>query len=399
MKDVVIIGSGLIGAAMAVSLAKIGLNVAVVEASPPRANTSLEYDGRTSAIAQGSLRVLSALNIWQQLNEISPINDIRVCDNGGHFYVHYDHREAGNEPFGYIVENRLLRLALEQAVAQESAIEMIQPDAVKMIEDKSSYVSITLENGRMLNARLMLVADGKFSRTRDILNIAVRKLTYNQTAMVCTLSHSLPHNGVAVERFMPAGPFALLPMTHQRTNVVWAESDEMAAHMMTLSDDERLNELRMRVGSHLGDISLTGKTHSYPLILLHAQEYIRPRIALIGDAAHAIHPIAGQGANLGYRDVAAISEVIADRARLGLDWGAADALAQYQRWRRFDTITMTSATDTLNRLFSNSVRPIRMARDVGLGVVNQIKPVKRMLMQNAMGLTGDLPRMMRGEAA
>ncbi len=399
MKDVVIIGSGLIGASMAVSLAKIGLDVAVVEASPARANTQTSYDGRTSAVAQGSVRVLSALGIWQRLGDLSPINDIRVCDNGGRFYVHYDHREAGDEPFGYIVENRLVRMAQEEAMAAQSSIEMIQPDSVKSIEHEPSHVVITLESGRVLNARLMLVADGKFSGTRALLGIAVREMTYGQTAMVFTIEHSLAHHGVAVERFMPAGPFALLPMTHQRTNVVWAEPDDMAAHMMTLSDDERLQELRARVGGHLGEISIAGGTHSYPLKLLHAHDYIRPRIALIGDAAHAIHPIAGQGANLGYRDVAVMSEVIADAARVGLDWGAENVLAHYQQWRKLDTLMMTSATDGLNRLFSNSIRPIKIARDLGLGVVNRMAPAKRLLMQNAMGLTGDLPRMMKGQAA
>lgn len=399
MKDVVIIGSGLIGAAMAVSLAKIGLDVAVVEASPQHTTTHTNYDGRTSAVAQGSVRVLESLGVWQRIHERSPINDIRVCDNGGHFFVHYDHREAGNVPFGYIVENRLIRLALHDAVTEQPTIEMIQPDRVKTISPELYHVAITLESGRALNTRLMLVADGKFSPTRALLGIDVRELSYGQTAMVCTIAHSQPHHGVAVERFMPAGPFALLPMTYQRTNVVWAEPEAMAAHMMTLCEEDRLRELRQRIGDHLGDFSLSGGTHSYPLKLLHAQEYIRPRMALIGDAAHAIHPIAGQGANLGYRDVAVMSDVIADAARLGLDWGAANVLEHYQQWRKLDTLMMTSATDTLNRLFSNSIRPVKIARDVGLGVVNQIKPVKRMLMQNAMGLTGDLPRMMKGQAA
>jgi 2-octaprenyl-6-methoxyphenol hydroxylase len=395
MRDVIIIGSGLIGAAMAIALARAGLRVDLIDAAPTSSRLSTAYDGRTSAVALGSMRVLSHIGVWQRITDSEPIQDIRVCDEGGRFYVHYDHTKVGNEPFGHIVENRLLRQSLYEAVDEQKTITVHQPATVTSLESSASSVTVTLSNGESLQASLALVADGKFSKTRDMLGIDTNILTYGQTAIVCTIAHDLPHHGLAVEKFMPAGPFALLPMTNNRTNIVWSERDAMAARMLELDDSEFKIELRQRIGDHLGDFKLIGPRHSYPLILIHARRYTDKRVALIGDSAHGIHPIAGQGANLGFRDVAVLTELLLEQARLGLDLGSDDLLAHYQQWRRFDTLSMTSVTDALNRLFSNRILPLKLARDFGMGMVERLPNTKRFLMHHAMGLVGDLPSMMQ----
>ncbi len=395
MRDVIVIGSGLIGAAMAIALARLGLRVDVIDRAPTESRLQAHYDGRTSAVALGSMRVLSHIGVWQRVGDSQPIQDIRVCDEGGRFYVHYDHTKAGNEPFGHIVENRLLRQALYEAMDEQATITVHQPARVQTIEPDSGAVTATLDNGDALRASLVLVADGKYSQTRDMLGIDANVFEYGQTAIVCTIAHSKPHHGLAVEQFMPAGPFALLPMTGDRTNIVWTERNAMAARMLELDDAAFLEEVRRRVGDYLGKISLYGPRYSYPLTLVHARQYAAQRLALIGDAAHGIHPIAGQGANLGFRDVAVFTELLQQQARLGLDIGAADVLAHYQQWRRFDTLSMTSVTDALNRLFSNSNPVLRLARDAGLGMVEHMPTTKRFLMHHAMGLVGDLPAMMQ----
>lgn len=395
MRDVIIVGSGLIGASMAIALARTGLTVDLIDAAPTEARKSPSYDGRTSAVALGSMRVLNHIGVWQRITDSCPILDIHVCDEGGRFHVHYDHTKAGHEPFGHIVENRLLRHALYDAVDEQPGITLHQPATIADFETTSSHVKATLSNGTELAASLMLVADGKYSKTRDRLGIDTTTLRYGQTAIVCTIAHTEPHHGLAMEKFMPAGPFATLPMTGNRTNLVWTERDAMAKRMLELSDTEKLEEIGRRLGDHLGTISLVGPCFSYPLNLIHAREYTRDRIALIGDSAHGIHPIAGQGANLGFRDVAVLTELIVEQAKRGLDIGAPELLAHYARWRRFDTLSMTAVTDALNRLFSNRILPLRLARDIGLGIVNRLPKTKLFLMQDAMGLTGDLPAMMR----
>ena len=399
MSDVIVIGAGLIGSAMGTALAQAGLKVDLIDATPTEYRLSKSYDGRTCAIAQGSMHVLKAIGVWQKIDDACPILDIHVCDKGGRFSVHYDHKDAGNQPFGHIVENRLLREALYGVQDAEKNLTLYQPDTVVELNQQPAFVEAVLASGKKLKAQLVLVADGKFSKTRDLLGIKTKVFEYGQTAIVCTLKHSKPHHGLAVERFMPSGPFAMLPMTNDRTNLVWAESDEMAARMLELDEKEVIKEIQKRVGDHLGEIELTGPRYSYPLKLIHAERYTDHRVALIGDSAHAIHPIAGQGANLGYRDVAVMAELLTEHAKLGLDLGGADVLDHYQQWRRYDTVTMTAVTDALNRLFSNDLRPFKIARDLGLGVVDQIMPLKQFLMRDAMGMTGDLPAMMRDEAA
>jgi len=403
MVDSIIIGSGLVGSAMAVSLARAGLKVALIDAQDPKRNTQQAYDGRASALSLGSRRVLESIGVWERIVGKSPIYDIRACEGFSPLHVHYDHRAVGAEPFGHIIENNLVRTALYQAVREQTLIDWHAPAEAVSIERSETAVTVALSDGTMLQAPILLVADGKFSTTRKRVGIEARVVEYGQTAIVCTITHRRPHEGLALERFMAPGPFAVLPMTQDasglpRSNIVWTESHAMAARMLELKDEEFLAELRLRLGNYLGELGLSGPRHSYPLTLVLAERYTDARVALVGDAAHGIHPIAGQGVNLGYRDVAALAELMMDQARLGLDLGSATMLAHYERWRRFDATSTAMVMDGLNRLFSNRFSPLRLARNLGLGVVNEIAPLKRFLMMDAMGLTGDLPRMMK-EAA
>lgn len=395
---VLIIGGGLIGSAMALALANAGLGVTLIEAKLRRDQLSPTFDGRTSAIAAASVKVLESIGVWQTLDDMCAITDIRVCEHGGQHYVHYDHRKAGGEPFGYIIENRLLRAALWRAVDAKPRIRVIEPDSLAAYEADNTGVRATLASGQELRCELLLMADGKFSKSRTLAGIEPRITEYGQTAIVATIHHSKPHNGLALENFMPQGPFAVLPMTGNRSNIVWSESHAMAAHLLTLSDDELIAEIRKRMGDYLGDITQLGLRHSYPLMLIQAEAHIAPRVALIGDAGHGIHPIAGQGVNLGYRDVAVLAEMIIEQARLGLDIGADSLLKTYARRRKPDIGSMSAATDALNRLFSNHNPLLHHARDVGLGAVEQMPRLKGFFMRRAMGLGGDIPKMMRGEA-
>lgn len=394
---ILIIGGGLVGSAMALALAKAGLSVNLIEAKTRADQLAPAFDGRTSAIAAASVKVLESIGIWQTLDDTCPITDIRVCESGGKHYVHYDHREADGVPFGHIVENRLLREVLYDAVDAQENITVYEPDSLKSYEITSAGARATLSSGKTLTTSLILMADGKFSKSRALAGIEPRITEYGQTAIVASIAHSEPHNGLALENFMPAGPFAVLPMTGQRSNIVWSESHEMAAHMVDLPDDEFIQEIQKRAGDYLGDITLLGPRHKYPLMLIQAESQIAERVALIGDAGHGIHPIAGQGVNLGYRDVAVLAEMLVEHARLGLDLGDPALLTRYAKARKGDVGSMSMATDALNRLFSNANPALHIARDLGLGAVERMPRLKGFFMRHAMGMGGKPPKMMRGE--
>lgn len=396
--DTIIIGGGLVGMATAVALADAGLRVAIVERTPPPTQLQESFDGRVSAIALGSQKLFSQLGVWPHLApDAEPIHDIRVIDKNSPLFLHYDHREVGNEPFGWILENRHIRAGLFARAADLPRLELFSPATVVTSQTLPGHVEVTLADGRHLAAPLLIAADGKHSRLREQAGIKAHTLPYQQTAIVCTIAHSEPHHGLALERFLPIGPFAVLPMQHNRSSLVWTESHERAKLMLELPDDLFLREIERRVGGYLGALSLAGERFSYPLKLVHAESYIAPRLALVGDAAHGIHPIAGQGVNLGFRDVAALAEVLVEAKRLGLDMGAESTLQAYTRWRSFDALAMVATTDLLTRLFSNNIFPLVHARRLGLGLVGKLPPVKRFFMRHAMGMEGDLPRLMRGE--
>jgi 2-octaprenyl-6-methoxyphenol hydroxylase len=405
--DLLIVGSGIVGAACAIALADAGLSVVLLDAETAGERVSPTYDGRASAIAYGSRQALATLGIWPGLAaEAEPILDIRVSDGrtgqaAAPLFLHYDHRESGiGAPLGHIVENRVIRQALASRLTELPGVHVIAPGRLADVERKPACVEARLEDGRRIRARLLVAADGASSRLRRGAGIPVAELAYGQTGIVCTVAHALAHGGVAHEHFLPVGPFAMLPMTdyegRHRSSIVWTERRELVPALLRLDDVEFSAEIERRFGSSLGPLSVLGARWSYPLRLIHAARYAEHRLVLVGDAAHAIHPIAGQGLNLGLRDVAALAEVVADAYRLGLDIGSLAVLRDYQRWRRFDSMLLIAVTDGLNRLFSNDIGPLRLARDLGLAAVDRLPGVKRLFMRHAMGAAGPRPRLLRG---
>jgi 2-octaprenyl-6-methoxyphenol hydroxylase len=402
--DILVIGGGLVGLTLATAFGRAGLSVLVVDRETPVKAAADTFDGRGSAIAWGSSQVLRGIGVWSGLEaHAEAIREIRVSDGASLLFLHYDHRELGSQPLGYIVENRFIRRALYTAIAKTPAVTLLAPDNVTTLERLAMHVEARLQSGGVARARVAIAADGRTSPTRTAAGIGVTQWRYDQTGIVCSIAHERPHHGIAHERFLPAGPFAVLPLpdaedgTH-RASLVWTERADLAPAMMKLHDDQFAAEIALRFGDTLGAIRVAGPRWAYPLGLLQAETYIARRLALAGDAAHAIHPIAGQGLNLGLRDIAALAECIVDAHRLGLDIGAAHVLERYQRWRRFDNIALMAVTDGLNRLFSTDVAPVRLVRDIGLAIVNTLPPLKRFFMRDAMGMVGDLPRLTRGEA-
>ncbi|MGQ0664040.1 MAG: UbiH/UbiF/VisC/COQ6 family ubiquinone biosynthesis hydroxylase [Pseudomonadota bacterium] len=400
--DVVVIGGGLVGLTLAAALGQAGLLAVVVDREPAADAAADRFDGRASAIAWGSARALAAIGLWPRLAPCAQaIEDIRVSDGDSTLFLHYDHRDVGPDPLGYIVENRFIRRSLYARLAELPAVALVAPARVVSLA-RARAVEAVLADGGRVRARLAVACDGRLSPTRSQAGIAVTGWDYAQTGIVCSIRHAEPHRAIAHERFLAAGPFAVLPLPSEgevhRSSIVWTERAELAPSMLALPDAEFAEEIRWRFGDGLGAIAVAGPRWVYKLSLMQAHSYIAPRLALAGDSAHVIHPIAGQGLNLGLRDVAALAECIVDAWRLGLDIGDGEALERYQRWRRFDTIVLGAVTDSLNRLFSNDLAPLRLARDLGLALVEGLPPLKRLFMRHAMGTLGELPRLLRGEA-
>ena len=396
--ELIVVGGGLVGLTLAIACAEAGIEVAIIDREDPATMLAEPFDGRTTAIAHGSQQVLAGIGLWPLVAAAAePILEIRVADGGSPLFLHYDHHAVGDHPLGYIVENRVLRRALMTRAAQLATLRHLAPLAVERVEREASGATAYLADGSRLRGELVAACDGRGSPLRRAAGIKTLEWSYPQTSIVCTVQHEMPHRGVAVEHFLPAGPFAILPMTGNRSSIVWTERADLAPRLLALDAASFAVELGRRFGDFLGALEVVGPRFSYALSLLHAERYAAPRLALVGDAAHVIHPIAGQGLNLGIRDVAALAELVVDSRRLGLDIADAGALARYERWRRFDNLMLAAVTDALNRLFSNSVPPVKLARDVGLAVVDRLPPLKRFLMRHAMGVVGELPRLVRGE--
>ena len=363
------------------------------------------FDGRVSALAYASVRMLAALGVWQALApHAQPIREILVTDGkcgqaASPFSLHFDSQEVGTQALGHIAENRHIRAALHEAVARQANLELMAPATVKSLTVAAGSAVARLANGDEISAALVIAADGRESPLRSQMGVQIIGWSYPQTGIVATVEHEKPHNGVAYEHFLPSGPFAILPMTGNRSSLVWTEAKTKAPALLALDEAGFNDELARRFGSHLGKTKSAGPRWSYPLSFHLARDFVRPRFALAGDCAHGIHPIAGQGLNLGLKDAAALAEVLLDAGRLGRDIGALDTLKRYERWRRFDSFALAASTDALNRLFSNDIAPLRHLRDLGLGIVDSIGPARRFFMRHAGGDVGKLPRLMKGEAA
>ncbi|HVY87209.1 MAG TPA: UbiH/UbiF/VisC/COQ6 family ubiquinone biosynthesis hydroxylase [Caulobacterales bacterium] len=410
--EVLIGGGGLVGQTLALALDSAGVSVAVVDAAKPSETLAPHFDGRAFAIAFASYRMWRALGLAEALDPVAqPIREIMVTDGrpgggarkGGPslLHLHFDGAElsAGgdDEPLGLMLEARHLRLALDQAVRARPSIKVIAPMALTDFERDAAGVTAILADGRRLRANVLIGADGRRSFVRERCGIRTIGRDYKVTAIVATVTHERPHNGVAHEYFLPNGPFAILPLKGERANIVWAEPHAAADVLLKMNKRDFLAELERRFGSFLGALDLEGPRFGYPLTLQLAERMIDARVALAGDSAHGIHPIAGQGLNLGLKDVAALAECISDGLALGLDAGDVSILERYQRWRRFDNITMALGMEFFDRLFSNDIRPLRAVRDLGLAAVNAAGPARRFFMRYAGGAAGDLPKLLRGE--
>lgn len=403
--DILIVGGGLNGPALALALSQGGFSVTVVDARPAPARAEAGFDGRAYALAIASKRLLTMIGLWAGLaDKAQPILKIKASDGlagsgPAPFFLTFDADEIEEGPMGFLVEDRYLYAAFLAAMQADPNITLLSGETVVAQEVTAAGVQVTLASGRSLQARVLVGCDGRTSGTAERAGIRRSGWSYGQTALVTAVHHEKPHNGIAHQYFMPAGPLAILPLVGgHHSSIVWAETDATAAAIQALPDAEYLAALRPRFGSFLGEISLAGARFTYPLNLTLANGFVAPRLALVGDAAHGVHPIAGQGLNLGLRDVGALAQVLIEAARRGEDIGALDVLTRYQTWRRFDSTSLALGMDGVNRLFSNSNPLLRLARDAGLGLVNASPALRRGFMRQAAGLTGDLPKLLAGKA-
>ncbi len=394
--DVAVVGAGLVGGALACALARHGVRTIVIDRLDPRVMVAPAFDGRASAVALTSRHFLEAIGVWRHVAPgTQAMREIRISDNASPLFRHYDHADIGDQPLGYMAENRHLRVALAKEMTALPDLTVMSGVSVAGMTQTPDEVILETSGGPV-RAALTVTAEGRDSQLRKLAGINVTGWDYPQVGLVATIAHARSHDGIAHERFLPAGPFAILPLKGNRASLVWTERSDTATSYMAMDDAAFLREIEERVGGFLGALTLEGPRFSYPLGLQFAQQYTKGRLVLAGDAAHGIHPIAGQGVNLGWRDAAALTEIIVDAMRLGLDIANVDSLARYERWRRADNLLMAGMTDALNRLFSNDVAPVRLARDVGLATVNKLTPLKKLFMRHAMGAVGDVPRLMRG---
>ena len=409
--DVIIAGAGMAGASLALELAHGGLRTALIDPQPFAAQVAPTFDGRASAIAYSSFRAWETIGVGAELEPLSQrIEQIVVTDGpspgassrkAAPVFLRFDSDEiaarAGGEPLGYMLENRHIRAALAEAVGQADIAQMA-PARVESVAFEPAKTRVRLADGRELTAPLVVGAEGRGSIVRREAGIGAIGWPYPQKGVVATVRLGRPHNGVAYEHFLPAGPFAILPLTDDRASLVWTERSAPADALRDARPEVFRSLLQRRFGEFVGRVEVEGPTFVYPLALQLAERLTATRTALVGDAAHGIHPIAGQGLNLGLKDAAALAEVLVDAARLGEDLGSDSVLNRYAAWRRFDNVTLAAATDLFNRLFSNDHSAIRLARGAGLAVVNRIGPARRFFMQEAGGAVGDLPRLLKGEA-
>ena len=399
--DVIVIGGGLNGATLAIALAQSGFSVTVLDAQPQATATAPAFDGRASAIAAASRRLFAAIGVWPHLAPYAQeIRDIVVTDGDlkrgpGPFFLRFDHGDGAADPLGHMAENRHIRMALFARLSELPAIDYRGGVRASSLERTDGAAIVTLQSGARLRGRVAVACDGRRSAIAQAAGVRYVGWDYGQSGLVCSVAHEAPHGGVAHEYFLPAGPFAILPLKENRSSLVWTEKPAFAAAAMRMGDEAFLSEVRRRFGDFLGPVTLAGPRFSWPLEFSLADEYALPRLAILGDAAHGVHPIAGQGFNLGLRDVAALTEVLEDAALRGEDIGALDVLRRYGRMRRFDNTAMALGFDAINRIFSNDSGPLRALRGLALAAADRLDPLRRRLTQAAAGDEGALPRLMR----
>lgn len=400
--SIVIGGGAFAGLALALALRQgLGPEIPVIVADPAL-STRPSRDPRTTAIVAACRRLFEAIGAWDDVRgEAQPILDMVVTDSKLEdatrpMFLNFAGDVAPGEPFAHMVENRRLIDAL--VVRAEAEGIDLRATTVASYDARAEGIDVTLGDGSVIAASLLVAADGAKSKLRERAGIATHGWEYDQSGIVVTVGHERDHEGRAEEHFLPAGPFAILPLSGKRSSLVWTERRAEAARIIALSDEEFHGELERRFGLHLGEVKALDKPRAFPLSYFVARSFIAERLALVGDSAHVIHPIAGQGLNMGLKDVAALAEVVVDAARLGMDLGGADVLERYQRWRRFDTMAMGVATNSLNFLFSNESTLLRTVRDIGLGLVDRAPPLKNLFIRQAAGLTGEVPRLLKGEA-
>jgi len=400
--DVAIVGGGLNGPALALALARAGMTVTVIDAEPPRARAAADFDGRAYALAIAARRLLAAIGVWDRLaGNTEPILHVETRDgvaSGGlpRFGLDFDAAEIEEGPMGFMVEDRHLHAAFLDAMAAEPRIRFFPGRLVTAQESGAAAITVTLDDGRRVRARMLAGCDGRRSGTAARAGITRTGWGYGQTALVCALTLERSHGGIARQVFLPGGPLAVLPLTGNRVSIVWSVPEAAAAAIAALDDEGFLTMLRPHLGADAGPVRLDGPRFGYPLNLTLADSYIAPRLALVGDAAHGVHPIAGQGLNLGFRDVGALAEVLVEAHRRGEDIGAMDVLLRYQSWRRFDSTALALGMDTVNKLFSNGNPAMRLIRGLGLGLINAAPALRRAFIREAAGLAGDLPRLLTG---
>lgn len=397
--DVIISGAGVVGMTLGYSLASQGLKVAIVDTLDIENTLSDEFDGRSYAISYAPYVMLKTLGLWDKIGaEAEAINEIHVTDGESPVFLHFDEKELGDDPLGQMVEVRHIRAGLYDAIKDHENIELFCPDKILDSENSENQVQVELESGVSLTAALLIGAEGRGSTLREQNEIKIRVWDYKQTGIVTTVEHELPHQGIAHEKFFPSGPFAILPLNQNRSSIVWCEPPERAKTIMGLSERSFNAELSKKFGCFLGEVKSLGNRWSYPLTMQLADDYTAERFCLIGDAVHGIHPIAGQGFNLGLRDIAALSEVLVDAHRLGGDIGSELVLERYVSWRRTDNNILALGMDGLTRLFSNDNALITFARRAGIAAVEELPELKKFFMSHARGTVGKLPKLLKGEA-
>ena len=398
--DIIIVGGGLNGSLMAIAAANIGFSTIVLDSKDNEARAENRFDGRSYALALSSVRLLKNLDIFEDIIDKSqPILDIKILDGKlvqgpSQFSLHFDNNEIHDGPMGQMVEDRFIRKALFTKINKNEQIDYKFNSKVTEHKKQSGYISVTLDNGKKLNTKLLVGADGRNSELANRADIKKSGWKYNQSALVCAIEHEADHNGVAWQYFMPSGPLAVLPMTGKRSCIVWTEQNANAKAINLFDETRYTKILAARLGNFLGKFKIIGDRHTYPLELSIADRFIDERLALIGDAAHSVHPIAGQGLNAGFKDIAVLAHIIQDAHHRGEDLGSLGVLKRYEEWRRFDSAQLAYSTDLFNKLFSNENEALRLARNIGLKLLDSIPVAKRNIIKEAAGITGELPRLM-----